>query len=151
MGEHKNPTERLVAITREEMVDLLSYLVTPATSPQGPYLRGTKTRADRKSLRDALVGLGVWEVYQVARRGGSTFAEVAERLYPEPERAVRITTASLGYLLEQVLTDMPHGTGMSLLDLEERLENAKAGLYRLPSDLAASVPEKWRDLLPAAE
>jgi len=137
MGEAKDKKARAslvvdMHVSREELVNLMLYLVRPVARPDGGiHMRGTKTRDERKRLERVLDQLGVLDIYDNLEDGMLT----AEQRKAIPEVQVRpLTMETVEHLLSNVLQDMSHSEGLNLRKFERRLEDVKDEKYKVPGE-----------------
>lgn len=140
MGEAKRredlgPT-RKIQFTRYELMDVISFLV-PQYAPNDPRATAAQkkiNRDTRKPLRSALSQLGVLEIWHRARSGPVAPTEI-------PEVQVReLTVDAINTLLTCFNVEMDYRDMLNVGEIEDRLEDAKAGLYELPEQ-APAAPE----------
>jgi hypothetical protein len=136
-------------VTREELVGLLLYLTIPVIGPGGqPHFRGTKSRAERKSLERGLDQLGILDVWELASDAGGVLTDEVREQIPEVQ-VKTLTFETIDTLLDKVLEDMSHQDGFRLRKLERRLEDAKEGTYELPAEYAELAPAHALEAVPA--
>lgn len=129
MGEAKRredlgPT-RKIRVSKEELADLVNYLAGP------PDHEGKKIDRDaRRAMRSALEQIGVLDLWRRARKGPMTKAD--QDLLPNGQIR-ELTVDAISTLLAN-LKDMDVRTALNLGDLEERLEDARAGTYVIDDD-----------------
>jgi hypothetical protein len=128
------PQSAEVEIWRAEKVALVNYLTAPAVLPNGGQtLRGQATRKDRQALRRALAQVGCLEVWKAATEGRNL-----DLLIPEVE-VHTVNAESIDLLLDKLLLDMSNAQSLNLGDLEDRLEDARAGRHEVPAEARAKA------------
>lgn len=147
MGEARDREKlglsRRVHVFDAELLDFVSYFVTRQPSPNGQpgQPRMTSNFDDRKRTRAMLKQLGAYEMYMkiTSKTGGGL---MMSDISPVP-RIVELNVESIDYFLAQV-REVPVDQAMRICELEDRLAQARAGLYELPPELEpkAPAPEK---------
>lgn len=147
MGDAKRRLDEL-GTTREihfdgrELTDLLNWLLTDARKERD---KSRKLSVDkRRAFRSALRQMGILEIYQRARKGTLKPGET-------PEGGVKtMTVDAIDTMLAHLAVEMDHAETLDIGELEERMQDAKAGVYEPPPADAPAAPDKPAEPEPAA-
>jgi hypothetical protein len=128
MGEAKRRADlgptRKIHFEAYELSDLVLYLVKEAEKPSGKKL----TREQRLAFRVALDQIDVIDVWHRVKKAGGQM-----RPDDAPKGGVfEVTVESIDVLLANLLAEMDFRDTLNLGGIEEKLLDAKVGVYELP-------------------
>lgn len=151
MGEAKRRENlgltRRIFLENYELTDLIVFLVG---DPNRPAANPKKMDRDkRRALRSALDQFGILDLWRDARRGGGA---IRPELMPAAKTR-EVSVDAINTLLTHLKDEMDARDMMNIGEIEDRLEDAKDGLYEPPPDPPAPAPalEAVPEPPPAAE
>ena len=132
MGEAKRRAElgptRRIRVSRIEVVEFINYLLRP--DEQGRPRKSIK--GERKSLKRAVKQIGAKPLWDLVKLGKRVEESEIEAVVPE-EQVTEITVETIDFVL-QYIAETDVRSGLVLVDLEEKLEEAKAGIGLVGED-----------------
>lgn len=141
MGEAKRRQDELgltrkIRFMRHELMDIIAFLV-PQYGPDDPRATVPQKKINRdarRPLRQALDQLKVLDIWHRARKGPVQSAEIPDT------RVCELTVEAINTLLSLFNVDMDYRDMLNIGEIEDRLEDAKAGIYVMPEEPAPPAP-----------
>jgi hypothetical protein len=132
MGEAKRredlgPT-RQIRFEGYELMDVITFLVPqyPPDDPRATAAQKKIGRDMRRPLRSALEQLGILDIWHIARKRALQPGEL------KAAKVCTLTVDAINTLLTLFNVEMDYRDTLNVGEIEDRLEDAKAGIYVLP-------------------